>query len=65
LAIVLLAVPLLKLRTSVPWRPLAGVPLGALAGEAAFWVELPIVTWVHDLNDGPWIQNETRSASKK
>ncbi len=45
-------------RTSVLWRPWACVPLGALAGGAAFWVELSIVTWGHDLNDGPWIQNE-------
>jgi hypothetical protein len=43
-------------RTSVLWRPWACVPLGALAGAAAYWAELAIVTWGHDLNNGPWIQ---------
>src|SRR5258708_30598914 len=36
-------------RTSVLWRPWACVPLGALAGGAAFLAELSIVSWVHDL----------------
>jgi hypothetical protein len=45
-------------RTSMLWQPWTCAPLGALAGAAAFYVELSIITWRHTLNDGPWIQNE-------
>jgi hypothetical protein len=43
-------------RTSVLWLPWVCVPLGALAGGAAYWAESSWITWGHDLNDGPWIQ---------
>jgi hypothetical protein len=42
-------------RDSVLWRPWACVPLGALVGGAAFSLELMVITWGHDLNDGAWI----------
>jgi hypothetical protein len=35
-------------RNSVLWQPWLCVPLGAVAGAAAFWAELSIVTWGHD-----------------
>jgi len=45
-------------RSSVLWPPRVCIPLGAVAGAAAFWVELSFTTWGGNLNDGPWFQSD-------
>jgi hypothetical protein len=45
-------------RSSVLWPPRVCIFLGAVAGEAAFWVKLSFTTWGGNLNSGPWILNE-------
>ena len=45
-------------RSSVLWRPSVCIPLGAIAGAAAFWVGLTVLTLGRNLNSGPWILNQ-------
>jgi Immunity protein 27 len=45
-------------RSSLLWRPQVCIPLGAIAGAAAFWVGLTLLTIGRNLSSGPWILNE-------
>jgi hypothetical protein len=45
-------------RSSVLWEPGVCTSLGAVAGAAAFWAELTVLSLGRDLNSGPWILNE-------
>jgi hypothetical protein len=49
---------LLIRRSSVLWRPWLCIPLGAVAGAAAFWGELSFITRGANLNTGIWILND-------